>query len=219
MHPLSKIFLTLLLSSLALHASLPFSLLLTITLTITLLLIRVPLREYGKEGRYFFIIIMIISISTYLYLKDVIQTVRIAFSFFSMIELSILLMDTTAFDDLSMALGSVLSIISKKRGYRIASTIELTLAMIPLFFDITQSVSFARKARGEKLYRHPIESLTGYVSSVLSLIFVRIEHLELALKARQFDPDRKRETLHFSKRDLLFVFTVTLASILLYFTI
>ncbi len=216
LHPLTKILLTLLLSSLALDSSLLFSVLLAVVLNVTLILIRVPLKHYGKEGKFFFLIIPVIGIFTYSHSKDLIETAQIVTAFFSMIELSILLLDTTAFDDLSMAIGSVLSLFSKKKGYRIASTIELTLAMIPLLFDITQSVSLARRARGEKMYRHPVRSVSQYVTGVLTLVFIRVEQLELALKARQFDPDKEREKMKPEFKDIIFFLSVSSGSVVLY---
>ena len=216
LHPLTKIFLTLLLSSLALDSSLLFSVLLAVVLNMTLILIRVPVRHYGKEGKFFFIIIPVIGIFTYIHSKDIRETVQIVTAFFSMIELSILLLDTTAFDDLSMAIGSVLSVFSKNKGYRIASTIELTLAMIPLLFDITQSVSLARRARGEKMYRHPVRSVSQYVTGVLTLVFIRVEQLELALKARQFDPDRKRDRISLRPLDIFLGLSVSSGAVVLY---
>ncbi len=210
---------TLLISSLILKSSIVFTVSISISLFIILLRIQVPIKEYSKEGVYFFFILSIISISHYLSTSSVVSTVQITLAFISMIMLSIILIDTTAFNDIASTIGSVLSLFSPKRGYRIATTIELTLHMIPLFFDSASELRLARKARGQKMNRHVIGNLLEYNRSLFAHTFMKVEHLELALKARMFDPDRKREYIKIKKNDVVVLVIATFFIIVLYLAI
>ena len=136
-----------------------------------------------------------------------------------MITLSVILIDTTAFNDITNTIGSILSRFSPKRGYRIASTIELTLHMIPLFFDSSSELRLARKARGGRINRHIVRNLVEYVSSLFSHTFMKVENLELALKGRMFDPDTKRDYVKTKKKDLIILMIATFFIIILYLTL
>ncbi len=216
MPAITKIFLTLLTSSLILNSSLLFTLVVALFLFLILIIIRVPIKEYSKEGIYFFFIVSIMSISRFISTNSIVSTIQISFAFISMIMVSIILLDTTPFNDIASTVGSFLSLFSPKLGYRIASTIELTLHMIPLFFDASSELRIARKARGQKLNRHIIGQLTEYVSSLFSHTFMKVERLEIALKARMFDPDRKREYIKIEAKDVLVLVIATFFIIILY---
>jgi energy-coupling factor transporter transmembrane protein EcfT len=136
-----------------------------------------------------------------------------------MIMMSVILLDTTAFNDIASTIGYFLSLFSSKLGYRIATTIELTLHMIPLFFDAASDLRLARKARGQRINRHIISQVVEYVSALFSITFIKVERLELALKARMFNPDNKREYMKIRRKDLLILLIASVSIIILYLTI
>jgi len=217
--PITKIILTLVISSLIIKSSIIFTSSIAVTLFLLLILIKVPLRNYAKEGIYFFFLLSVISISHYISSENIVGTIQITLAFISMIMVSVILIDTTAFNDIASTIGSFLSIISPKLGYRIATTIELTLHMIPLFFDSASELRTARKARGQKMNRHVIRNVVEYVSALFAITFIKVEHLELALKARLFDPDREREFIRVRKKDLFVLLVATFLIIILYLTL
>ncbi len=120
-HPLTKIFLTLLISSVILKSSMLFSMIIFALLSFTLVVIKVPLKRYIKQGIYFPILLLIIGVSHYLSTLNISSTVHITISFMSMIMMSILLIDSTAFNDIAGAIGSLFSHVSRKKRllYRI----------------------------------------------------------------------------------------------------
>jgi energy-coupling factor transporter transmembrane protein EcfT len=217
--PITKIIITLLISSLILKSSIFFTSLICISLFILLLIVKVPLKNYAKEGIYFFFLLLIISVSHYLSTENIVSTIQITLAFCSMIMMSVILLDTTAFNDIASTIGYFLSLFSSKLGYRIATTIELTLHMIPLFFDAASDLRLARKARGQRINRHIISQVVEYVSALFSITFIKVERLELALKARMFNPDNKREYMKIRRKDLLILLIASVSIIILYLTI
>jgi len=205
--PITKILITLLISSLILKSSIFFTSLICISLFVLLIIIKVPLKNYAKEGIYFFILLLIISVSHYLSTENIVSTIQITLAFCSMIMMSVILLDTTAFNDIASTIGYFLSLFSSKLGYRIATTIELTLHMIPLFFDAASDLRLARKARGQRINHHVISQVAEYVSALFSITFIKVERLELALKARMFNPDNKRDYIKIRRKDLLILFS------------
>ena len=217
--PITKILITLLISSLILKSSIFFTSLICISLFVLLIIIKVPLKNYAKEGIYFFFLILIISVSHYLSSKNIISTIQITLAFCSMIIMSVILLDTTAFNDIASTIGYFLSLFSSKLGYRIATTIELTLHMIPLFFDAASDLRLARKARGQRINRYIISHVVEYVSALFSITFIKVERLELALKSRMFNPDNKRDYIKMCRKDLITLLIATFFIIILYLTI
>lgn len=185
----------------------------TVTLLIPLVLLaltqRLPLYRYGKELRFFLVMTALIGITEYLATRLLLPSFTACLRFLAIILSGMLLADSTAADDLARSLGSVLARLPLIDGWAIASSVELTLSMIPLIFDVTEQVTTARKARMEK-NRHPIRNIKSVAASIFSLLLDRAEELTWALQARCFDPSRKRRTLPYTKDDLYLALVVTL---------
>lgn len=192
----------------------------TIAILIPLVLLaitqRLPLYRYGKELRFFLVMTALIGITEYLATRLLVPSITACLRFLAIILSGMLLSDSTAPDDLSRSLGSVLDKIPFIDGWAVASSIELTLSMIPLIFDVTEQVTTARKARMEK-NRHPIKGITSVATSIFSLLLDRAEELTWALQARAFDPSRKRRTLPYTKSDLYLAVVVALGLSFLFF--
>jgi len=192
----------------------------TVALLITLIFLaitqRLPLHRYGKELRFFFVMTALIGFTEYLATRALLPSLTACLRFLTIILSGMLLADSTAPDDLARSLGSVLDRLPFVDGWAIASSIELTLSMIPLIFDVTEQVTTARKARMEK-NRHPIRNITSVAASIFSLLLDRSEELTWALEARSFDPSRKRRTLPYTKDDLYLGVVVILMVCSLFF--
>lgn len=185
----------------------------TVLLLLSLVLLgatqRLPIRRYGKELRFFFVMTVLIGITEYAATGLLLPSFTACLRFLTIILSGMLLSDSTAPDDLARSLGSVLDRIPFIDGWSVASSIELTLSMIPLIFDVTEQVTTARKARREK-NRHPIRNITATAASIFSLLLDRAEELTWALEARAFNPSRKRRTLPYTKDDLYLAIVVIL---------
>ncbi|MDD4572661.1 MAG: energy-coupling factor transporter transmembrane component T [Sphaerochaeta sp.] len=177
---------------------------------------RLPFHRYGRELRFFIVMTALIGITEYLATRMVLQSITACLRFLSIILSGMLLADSTAPDDLARSLGSVLNRVPFIDGWAVASTIELTLSMIPLIFDVTDQVTTARKARMEK-NRHPIRNIKALVASIFGLLLDRSEELSWALQARSFDPSRARRTLAYTKADIFLALAVTLIIFSLFF--
>lgn len=186
------------------------SLVLLSPLVLLALMQRLPLRSYGRELRFFGIMALLIVLTTFFSTHDMLLTSAACVRFFAIILSGMLLSDSTAPDDLARSLGSILEKIPFVKGWEIASSIELTLSLVPIIFDVTEQVTTARKARQAKT-RNPIRALSDLGGSIFSLLLDRSEDLASALDARAFDPGRERQTLGYGKTDgILVVATILL---------
>lgn len=175
---------------------------------------RLPIIRYRRELRYFGLILLLIIITEYRVAAHAASTAIAAMRFIAIIQSGLLLTDCTAADDLARSLGSVLDRIPLVDGWAVASTIEMTLALLPMIFDASLEVVTARAARLERRARHPFSSLTGLTSSIFSLILDKAEDLALALESRHFDPSQPRRRLPYSTRDILLLVAVALVLVI-----
>ncbi len=165
--------------------------------------VALPFRRYRREIRFFIVMGTIILLARSLQAQSWIEPVTALIRFATIVLMGMIFADTSAPDDIARSIGSTLSYVPGVRGYRVGATIELTIATIPLLFDVASEVSLARRARGERPARHVLRSIVSYTSAVFELLLDRAQQVESALRARQFDPDRDRGSLGYSWRDLL----------------
>jgi biotin transport system permease protein len=201
-NPVTKIAAIIAICVVILSLSLPGLLLTSTALLVATLAQRIPLRSYKRELRYFAFLLLLILITEYL----ATQSHQAAFSaflrFVCIILCGLLIADSTSPDDLARSLGSILDRIPFVRGWEVASTIELTLSILPMIFDASLEVVTARKARLERR-RNPLHSLTSLAFAIFSLLLDKAEDLSLALEARLFDPSRTRPRLPYTTVDIL----------------
>lgn len=200
-NPLTKLAALLCVSFLLVGASLEMTLYLGVILAATALALRLPLGAYLKESLFFLFMAIFIAVTEWLASGNYAQTAAASLRFLAIVLAGMVLSDTTAPDDLSRSLGRVLNYIPFLDGYRIAATIELTLAIIPLIFDVAMQVKVARHARLQRTWRRPVSYLVSYTSSLFTLLLDRMDDLSVALDARAFDPSAPRRTVAFSVRD------------------
>ncbi|WP_320127716.1 energy-coupling factor transporter transmembrane component T [uncultured Sphaerochaeta sp.] len=191
-------------------ASLLSVLVLLLPLFIVAFIQHLPLLSYGKELRFFIFMSLLIIVTSYASSQNIAQALASSLRFLAIILSGMLLADSTAPDELARSLGSLLDKIPFVSGWVIASSIELTLSLVPIIFDVAEQATTARKARQERRV-NPIRTLSSLAESIFSLLLDRAEDLSSALEARAFDPERKRQTLGYGKQDLkLLLFTALL---------
>ncbi|MGH0054323.1 MAG: energy-coupling factor transporter transmembrane component T family protein [Sphaerochaetaceae bacterium] len=199
-NPITK-FLSIILICLALlSTSLWGTLIIFISLGVATCFQRIPLTQYRRELRFFSILLILITGTEYFSSNDWVDTCSAFFQFSAIILCGILIADSTAPDDLARSLGSLLNQIPFLNGWRIASSIELTLSLLPMIFDASLEATTARKARLEHR-RNPYQTIISLSTSVFLLLLDKAEDLSLALEARNFDPDKPRTRLPYRKVD------------------
>jgi energy-coupling factor transporter transmembrane protein EcfT len=124
--------------------------------------------------------------------------------FLAIVLLGILFSDSTAPDDLARAFP--------KWG----APLQMTLALIPLVSDSAYQISQARKARGESPWSNPFKRIASYVTSLLDLLLEKSGELEVALKARWYDPKLTYPPLKATYRDYLLVGGILILTLLLF---
>jgi len=208
-NPVTKIAAIIAICVVILSVSLPGLLLVSTALLGAALTQRLPLRRYKRELRYFALLLLLILITEYLATQSHQASFSAFLRFVCIILCGLLIADSTSPDDLARSLGSMLNRIPFVRGWEVASTIELTLSILPMIFDASLEVVTARKARLERR-RNPLYSLTSLVSAIFSLLLDKAEDLSLALEARLFDPSRPRPRLPYTSVDVLLSIQVLL---------
>ena len=206
-NPLTKIVLIMLFSYTLLNTVILRAAAITIVLVIAATVIRLPIRQYRHEIRFFIVMGVVIGVSRYLSTKEVSIAITAVIGFLDIVLMGMVFADTTAPDDLSRSLGSLLSPIPKIKGERIAATLELTLSTVPLLFDVSAQIRDARAARLENRWGHPLKRLVSYASAVFTLLLDRAEDLSMALQARLFDVDAKRDSLPIRSHDAVMLLT------------
>lgn len=164
---------------------------------------RMPPSLLLKQGVFFMIIALFILISEYVNTASVMLTATAVLRFLSIVIASLLLTDTTSPDDIARGIGGLLSPIFGALAWRLASVTELTISMLPVITDSTQTILTARKARGERMLRHPVKAITGLTVSILSAMLTKADGYADALSARSYDTSAKRRVPPLTAADLL----------------
>lgn len=201
-NPLTKIVATIAICLVILSISLTGLLLVSAALLAATLVQRLPLGRYKRELKYFAFLLLLILITEYLATQSYVAATSAFTRFVCIILCGLLIADSTAPDDLARSLGGILDRIPFIHGWEVASSIELTLSILPMIFDAALEVVTARKARLQR-HRNPLVSLTSLVSGIFSLLLDKAENLSLALEARLFDPARPRPRLPYTHIDVL----------------
>lgn len=210
-NPVVKFLAVLILCIVLIRSSLAGVLLIALMLVSGAVIQKLPITHYKRELRFFAILMVLILITEYLAHQDILLSTTAAIRFFCIILCGMLIADATAPDDLARALGNLLDRIPFVHGAVVASTIELTLSILPLIFDASLEVVTARKARLERR-KNPYTAITSLSSSIFSLLLDKAQELSLALEARNFDPNRKRPGLPYSTSDLFLLVLTSLVA-------
>ncbi|MGI6433011.1 MAG: energy-coupling factor transporter transmembrane component T family protein [Sphaerochaetaceae bacterium] len=211
-HPLTKIVALLVCSLLLINASLLRISVMLVFLLILLLALRIPIKTYWLQMRFLAAIALLMGATRYAVSSDVLLGLLVMLRFILMIVLGIVLADSTATDELGQACARALSFLFPKRSYVVASTMELTLTLIPLLLDIALQIKEARKARLERLWPNPVPPLVSMASQFIELSLQRAQELEQALSSRGYRIDVQRGELRFSKADAIVILITTVGA-------
>ena len=129
---------------------------------------KIPFSMLYRNGFFFLFLTVVISLTT---------SLQRGASFLSIVMASMIFMDCTAPTDLAYAMGNG----------KLGSVVGLTLSMIPGIADSIATTIQARKARGERLFLHPISALTGICIGVVSRLLDMVDSYADALISRAFN--------------------------------
>lgn len=151
---------------------------------------------------------LFIFISDYFAYNDLLVSSISAFKFLALITLSIVFTSQTSPDETSRSLGSFLSKLIGKFGYKIASCVELTLALLPIIFNTATTLLEARRSRGENFLRHPIKAISSYSIALINTLLEKVSSYADALQARCYDPYTKRGHKKLCFNDFLLILVI-----------
>jgi len=212
-NPITKVFSVIILCLVLIRVSFLGVVSLSLLLFLGAMLQKLPLRQYKRELRFFIFMLCLIFITEYLAKASLQEAFSAFFRFFSIILLGLLISDSTEPDELARSLSNILDKIPFVDGAVVASSIELTLSLLPMIFDASLQVHTARQSRLEKK-RNTFVVITSLSSSIFDLLLDKAQNLSDALEARLFDPSRKRKRLHYGAVDVYLLLVVLLLSIL-----
>ncbi len=153
---------------------------------------RLPLRSYARQLRFFILLFLLIALGEYLRSHSVSSALIVLARYALMILYALLITDSTSSDEIA----SSIPLVNKSV---LASGIELTLAIVPTIFQVSEEIRIAQWAR---LRRWSINGTFGYLSTLFELLLIRLEERALALEGRLFDAKRKRHAPPLSLYDL-----------------
>ncbi|OQA42616.1 MAG: Cobalt transport protein [Spirochaetes bacterium ADurb.Bin315] len=180
------------------------SVLLVSTIALFLLLLtgiqRLPLRSYARQLRFFILLFTLIALSECLRSRSVRLALIVLVRYALMILYALLITDSTSSDEIA----SSIPLVNKSV---LAGGIELTLAIVPTIFQVSEEIRIAQRAR---LRRWSIKGTFEYLSTLFELLLIRLEERALALEGRLFDAKRKRHAPPLSLYDLPMVLATAL---------
>ncbi len=166
---------------------------------------KIPIGEYRRESLFFGVFSLIIFLTrlwgSSLVLPSLLGVVR----FLTIVVVGMLLTDTTAPEEMSLALFWFLHPFSKKFAYATAARLNLTVSFFPIIFDASQEMLDARRSRHEHVRRHPIRRMISMGTQLLAMILDRAEDISYALESRGFREDVLHGTLSWGRHDTLFI--------------
>lgn len=125
-------------------------------------------------GRFLTLLLILICAADYYTSKDCFHTLVKTLSYLDLIMLCVCFVKTVSPSALLHVLG---------HG-RFSITVALTLSLIPLIVQSISQTVQARKARGEKFFRHPFKALTSLSICVISSLLDRVDSYSDALISR-----------------------------------
>lgn len=180
-----------------------------VTITI-MIIVRLPINKYGSELIFFIVISAFIAITSIMANLEISEIINKVLKFDTAILLSFLLADSSDLSDIARSIAKVLNHFPFINGWKIASQIELTLMCIPLIFEVSESISEARKARLESKLKHPIKFIINFSISLLDNLLSKMDEIAFALDSRGYDESIERQTIKYKFSDFVFLFFVVL---------
>lgn len=141
---------------------------------------RIPFENLLHGGLFFLFLVLATGIGAYFSRASVSESggasyaLMRACAYLDIVLASMVFTDCTGPTELARALGNG----------RAGLVTGLALSMIPMVADCITLTLEARRARGERLLKHPVKSLIGLVTGVLSNLFEKVQTYADALISR-----------------------------------
>lgn len=150
---------------------------------------------------------IIVVITEYMSTENIIISMLEGLRYIDLIAIALTLSITTDINDMASSLASALHPFIGKYAYRFASSVMLTLALIPMIASSSSEMMDARKSRGGSFFSHPIRNTSEYVISLMLIILRRLDAFGDALESRLFDRDKKRGSVSVRLSDIIILTT------------
>ncbi|MGM0432245.1 MAG: energy-coupling factor transporter transmembrane component T family protein [Spirochaetota bacterium] len=166
-------------------------------------LAKIPLKQYRRELLVFFLFATVIFLARWLGGNTFYEACIAVVRFLTVVYGGLLLTDTTAPEELALALRWLLTPLGKRRSGEAAATFSLTIHFIPLLFDASREISEARKTRLDRTGRHPVRRIISLGTQLMHHMLDKAEDISYALESRCFTPYAQHGELHWIWKDTL----------------
>lgn len=146
---------------------------------------------------------LIIVITEYISTENIKISLLEGLRYIDLIAIALTLSITTDINDMASSLAGFLHPFIGKHAYRFASSVMLTLALIPMIAASAAEMMDARRSRGGSFFSHPIKNTAEYVIALMLIILRRLDAFGDALEARLFDRNKKRGTISIHPSDIM----------------
>lgn len=139
---------------------------------------RIPFENLLHGGLFFLFLVFVTGVAAYFETRDISYALMRACAYLDIVLASMVFTDCTGPTELARALGNG----------NLGMVTGLALSMIPMVADCITLTLQARRARGERIFKHPVKALTGLVIGVLSNLLEKVQTYADALISRS--PER-----------------------------
>lgn len=164
---------------------------------------RLPFQRYRRELGFFFVLLCIIVLSRWITTGTLFNGLYYGARFMLVIAAGLLLTDTTAPEDLTLALYWFIKPFSFLKPKRIAARFNLTISFLPIIFDAVMEIQEARRSRLDTVWKRPVKRIISFSTQIFTLILQKAEETAFALEARLFDENIVHGSISLHKIDFL----------------
>lgn len=157
---------------------------------------------YLREFRMFAFLVVIIVLSRWIGDATFLNALLYGVRFFLVVLLGLILSETTAPEDLTLALYWFLRPFRFLKPKQTAARFSLMISFLPILLDATLEISEARKARLDDPMRRPLTRIISIGMQVFELVLQRAEELSYALESRCYQEDILYGSIAFKRIDV-----------------
>jgi energy-coupling factor transporter transmembrane protein EcfT len=164
-------------------------------------LAKLSFQRCRRELRFLFLLAAVIFVSRWISSGALLEGVVYGTRFLLAVTAGLVLTDTTAPEDLTLAVYWFIKPLRFLKPQRTASRFNLTVSFLPLIFDAAMEIQEARRSRLDSPFRRPLRRIISYAAQIFSLILQQAEEISYALEARLYDESILHGSIRFHRID------------------
>ncbi len=148
---------------------------------------------------------LLIFVFGYIEKRETLSILADTARFLSLVLLSLLFIEKADLIELSTTIGKILSILFGSFGWKLSSSLMMSIVVFPLVFECGDEMILARKSRGYSFMHNPVKGLTEYTVSLMRLLFDKLVAFQDALLSRSFSIKKERTSYPLGRKNILLI--------------